>query len=132
MRIKSHRGYNRCRWYYYLQRNLQPARAQGAAPLGGGALHQHLERVGPEQGQKARVRCRGRRTQDRKTKEEEADVLEKGAASQDPGPSTVPPYLTLHLPPFHGWGQGHKQAAQGGRTGRGGQGWPYPACLLTP
>lgn len=97
----SHRGYYCCHWYYYLQRNLQPARGQGAAPLGGGPLHQHLERVGPEQGQKAGVGCRGGRTQDRKIEEEEADVLEKGAASWDPGPSTAPPYLTLHLSLLH-------------------------------
>ena len=84
-----------CPCYHYLQGGLQPAGGQGAAPLGGSLVHEHSERVGPEQGQQTGARGGGTPVRDRRMEEEEAEtLLRKG---RRPTPSFPSPPSPFHL-----------------------------------
>lgn len=105
-------------YYYYLKRSLQPARGQGAAPLGGGHFHQHGERVGPEQGQKAGVRCRGTAvTGQGDGRGGSRDALEKGTRTPPLSSSPPSPSTSTCLP-----GQARLQAEVGAAKLGGGRG----------
>lgn len=127
-----------CHCSYYLQRNLQSARGEGAAPLGGSHVHQHGERVGPEQGQKAGVRGRGMPvTGQEDVRGGSRDTLEKGAPPRPQVLPTPPSTSTCYSGKAgtravgrsvgrEGW------SPEGSRTRRGADGASPNQCVSQP